>query len=313
MTAVHPPDEAEHMTTHPTALGPLQRWFQAAITHPDGVRQGVASGSARRHIDLGPDDVARVLTGSVAQSPLDRLAVYGHAYFARLLDCVREEYPVLKHALGDEAFEAFAAGYLQEHPSRSYTLFALGARFPEFLRVTRPALESDDGQPDWADFLIELAEVELAFNQVFDGPGTEGEPPLGADALAAIPPESLPDCRLVPAPCLRLIELCYPVHTYFAAVRRGEPAVPPDPADTYLAVTRTGFVVRHYELCRPAYRLLRELLAGRRLGDAIAAAVGDDLADPELEARLGEWFHDWAGRGFFRAVLPAPDATSSAA
>lgn len=99
-------------------------------------------------MDVDLADVEGVLARSNVLGPLDRLAVYGHAYFARLLDCLREEYPVLKHALGDEAFDAFATGYLQEHPSRSYTLFELGAKFPDFLRDTRPAAETADGHPD---------------------------------------------------------------------------------------------------------------------------------------------------------------------
>ena len=41
-----------------------------------------------------------------------------------------EEFPVLKHALGEEVFDAFAVGYLQQYPSRSYTLFQLAANFP---------------------------------------------------------------------------------------------------------------------------------------------------------------------------------------
>lgn len=288
-----------------TTLAALQQWFQAAITHPEGVRQGVASADARRHIDVTPSEVERVLTRSNALGPLDRLAVYGHAYFARLLDCLREEYPVLKHALGDEAFAAFAAGYLQQHPSRSYTLFALGETFPEFLRATRPAQEGEDGQPDWADFLIDLAELELLFNKVFDGPGTEGEPPLGLPDLAAVDPDRLLDCRFDPAPCLRLIALRFPAHTYLTAVRRKEEPIPPDPAETFLAVSRARYVVRHYELSRPAYRLLYELVSGNTLGGALATAVAEPGAP--TDADLGDWFRDWAGRGFFRSLSIPPE------
>lgn len=280
------------------ALAAVQRWFQAAVTHPDGVRAGVASADARGHLDV--TDAESVLTRSNALVPLDRLAVYGHAYFARLLDCLRDEYPVLRHAMGVEAFDAFAAGYLQAHPSRSYTLFVLGKQYPKFLRDTRPALETDDGTPDWADFLIAVAELELLFNEVFDGPGVEGKPPLDPAALAAVPPDALPDCRLVPVPCLRLVALTHPVHGYFAAVRRGEEPVPPDPAETYLAVTRANFVVRHFELSRPAYVLLRELMVGTPLGPALASAA-DSGAD---EVALADWFRDWAARGFFAALLP---------
>ena len=77
----------------------------------------------------------------------------------------------------------------------------------------------------------------------------------------------------------------------------------PDPADTYLAVTRRHFVVRHYELSRPAYALLSALLAGRPVGEAVRLAA--EAAGPEIDrlgADLRQWFHDWAADGFFRAI-----------
>src|SRR5713226_137689 len=107
-------------------LGQIQRWMQATIMHPVGVAEGMASTEARRHIDVGPDAAETIVNRSQALSALERLAIYGYAYYARLLECLREEFPVLKHALDEEVFDAFAVGYLQQYPSRSYTLFQLG-------------------------------------------------------------------------------------------------------------------------------------------------------------------------------------------
>jgi hypothetical protein len=102
-------------------------------------------------------------------------------------------------------------------------------------------------------------------------------------------------------PCLRLLTLHYPVHKYFTAVRRHEDPDPPAPAETCLAVTRRRYVVRHYELSRPAYETLHALLAGETVGQAINRAV--EAAGPDvdrLEKSLQAWFHDWAAEGFFR-------------
>jgi Putative DNA-binding domain len=285
-------------------LDAIQRWMQATIMHPVGIAEGMASSEARQHIDVGPDEAEKVVTRSRALTALERLAIYGYAYYARLLECLRDEFPVLKHALGDDLFDAFAAEYLEQYPSRSYTLFHLGVNFPRFLAETRPDQEKEENAPaNWPDFLIDLATLELTFNQVFDGPGVEGEALLGADRLQALAPQRLLEARLVGVPCLRLLALRYPVHIYVTAVRRHEDPELPGPAETFLAISRRRYVVRHYELSRPAHQLLQALLAGEAVGPAIQAAV--EAAGPDLEHlpdKLWTWFHDWAAEGFFRSL-----------
>ena len=217
---------------------------------------------------------------------------------------MREEFPVLLHALGEEIFDGFAVGYLQRDPSRSYTLFKLSADFARFLTETCPDLvEEGSDAADWPYFLIDLATLETSFNEVFDGPGSEKTGLLDAEQLRSIPPERLLDARLVCVPCLRLLTFRYPVHTYFTAVRRKEEVEFPTAAETRLAVTRRDYVVRHYELSRPAYELLTALLAGQTIGEAIQRAA--EAAGPEiecLEANLRQWFHDWAAEGFFQTL-----------
>jgi len=157
--------------------------------------------------------------------------------------------------------------------------------------------------PSWPDFPIDLATLELTFNEVFDGPGMEGAPPLNAERLQGTSPERLLEAHLVGVPCLRLLALRYPVHHYFTGVRRHEEPDMPAPAETFLAVTRRDYVVRHYELSRPAYQLLSALLSGESVGQAISQAA--TAAGPHLDRlpdQLWRWFHDWAAEGFFRAV-----------
>ncbi len=141
---------------------------------------------------------------------------------------------------------------------------------------------------------------------MFDGPGIEGRPTLDAAAVAAVDPDRLADVRLTPAPCLRILAFRFPVHTYFTAVRRGEEVALPEPNETFLAVTRQRYVVRHFELSRPAHDLLAGLLRGQALGAAIGAVATGENAD-ELERRLVAWFADWAAQGFFLDIAPGTE------
>jgi hypothetical protein len=280
-------------------LDVIQRWMQSVIMHPDGVAAGVASNPARRIVDVNPGDVEKLLTRSNALTALERLQIYGSAYYARLLECLREEYPVLVHALGEETFDAFAFGYLQKYPSRSYTLNQLGADFPHFLAETRP--EGEKGT--WPEFLVDLATLEWTFSEVFDDPGVEGEPLLDASQLQAIPFERWTEARLIPVPCLRSLTLRFPAHRYYSAVRRQEEVGPPEPAPTFLAITRREYVVRHYPLEQTAFALLQQILAGRKIGDAINAVAATAEIDLDLLAlKLQEWFRYWTAEGFFRSV-----------
>jgi hypothetical protein len=283
---------------------PILAWMQAVITHPDGVEAGAASPAARRCLDVPEDDLERVVRRSRALTASERLAIYHNAYFARLIECLREEFPALTRALGREVFDAFAFDYLQRYPSRSYTLGQLGAHFSRYLEETRPA----DGDAGWPDFLIDLAAFEWAVNEVFDGPGAEGQPLLDAERLQAVPPQRWPEARLLAVPCLRLLRLRYPVHRYHAALRRKKRARPPQPGETFLALSRRDYVVRHYELSGPQYQLLGALLAGAAVGEAIgkAAETATDLEG--LAAELREWFRSWAAAGLFGAVELPGDA-----
>jgi hypothetical protein len=280
-------------------LAQIQRWMQAVLMHPAGAAEGVASPAAREAIDVAPGEAERVVNPSRTLTGLERLAIYGRAYYARLLDCLRESYPVLFHALGEDAFGTFAIDYLQKYPSRSYTLSDLGANFPRYLRESRPP---DEPSPSWPDFVIDLATLEWTYNEVFDGPGVERQRLLRPEHLQAVSPERWPEARLVAVPCLCLLALRYPAHTYYTAVRRKKEADFPEPAETLLAVSRRRYVIRRYELSRPQYALLEALLARRPVGEAIAAAADAAGDDEALASALGEWFRDWTAEGLFRAV-----------
>ena len=96
------------------ALADLQAWMQDRLMHP------------RHDSDDRGRSCADVLTPSRRLSPEQRVAVYVNAYAARLVECLRVEFPAVRHAAGEEAFDGFAAGYLQAQPSQSYTLAELG-------------------------------------------------------------------------------------------------------------------------------------------------------------------------------------------
>ena len=95
------------------------------------------------------------------------------------------EFPEFLHEYLFGALPADQQAEFEKH--LAYTLFQLAAHFPRYLVETRPDGDEADGLPaDWPDFLIDLDTLELTFNEVFDGPGVEGERLLEAEPLRAI-------------------------------------------------------------------------------------------------------------------------------
>jgi len=296
-------------------LEKVQRWMQSVIMHPDGVAAGLDSEAARKHIDVPAEQVEQVISPSQALSSVERLSIYANAYYARLLECLGEEFPMLKQTLGEETFDAFAFGYLQSYPSRSYTLNRLGANFAAFLAETRPAAsdagaeedaeaEEDPLGQDWPDFLIDLATLEWTFSLVFDGPGVERVPLLEATELRNIGVDRWPNARLETVPCLKLLALRFPVNAYYTAARKGELPPLPEQARNWLAVNRREYIVRRHEISEPQFVLLTALVEGQTIGAAIERVL--ELPDANVDALAGQlrtWFHDWAAEGFFRRIV----------
>ncbi len=279
-------------------LSQIQRWMQTVITHPDGIAAGIDSPAARQSIDITAADVEQVISRSQALDSVQRLHVYGSAYYTRLIECLAVEFPAVHAAVGEDAFGGFVFGYLQQYPSTSYTLGDLGAGFPQYLAESRPP-RTDDG-PDWADFLVDLATLERTYSEVFDGPGEEREQLLTADDLLAVPADRWGDVRLRTARSLRFLELRFPVHEFATAVRRGKTATMPAATTTRLAISRRDYIVRRRPLAPLPDRLLQQLQQGETLGAAIEAAVAADEADmSSLADHLREWFRLWTQEGYF--------------
>jgi hypothetical protein len=297
------------MTSHRRELRQLaqiQRWLQAVITHPDGVEAALSSSEARTEIEVSPERIEDVVEPSKRRTSIERLEVYANAYYARLLECLRDEFPALLHAAGEEVFDGLVFGYLQSYPSQSYTLSELSRQFAQYLEETRPRDEEEPSGPSWPDFMIDLVRLERCYSEIFDGPGAERLTLLRGEDLRDLAPDAWVGARLICVPCLRLLSLRYPVHEYATAVREKQDPDLPEPELTWLAVSRINYVVRRWTLTRVQFELLAALVAGQTVGSAIEGAAKLAVESGESVDRLAEnlrdWFAEWSSAGFFRAL-----------
>ena len=280
----------------------VQRWVQAVVTHGEGVFAGVASEDARQSIAVEPAAFESIVKPSATLTGAERLAIYSHAYHARLLQCFRETFPALLSALGEESFGRFALDYLKSHPPRSYTLDNLADAFVQHLERTRPDASAPPAEREsWIDFIIELATLELAFAKVYDGPGLEGRASPRAEDIDACGDVRFKELRPAPAPSLRLFAFRHPAHAYMLAARGGAKPEIPSPRDTFVAMTRRDYSVVIFELNATQFSLLDALDGRRSIGDALGAAAPHGRRSARVTT-VRRWILEWAARGFFEKV-----------
>ena len=266
-------------------LETLERWMQAVVMHPGGAEAGVRSRPARRLIDTTRDPAAVVLP-SKQLSSLERLGIYAHMYYARLVEVMEAEYPTVRQLLGPTAFADACRRYVAKNPSRSRLLNGLSAGFPDFLAKTLT-------RSNRHGLAVDIARIERAMEDAFDAPDTT---PLSAAEFAAVGERT----RLRVNPSLVMLELRYPANGFMNAMRRGERPRVPRPRTTNVIVFRRGFQVMRREQEPEQFRLLQALVAGKPLAAAVRASLARNASSAERAAqRLRGWFAEWAGAHLF--------------
>lgn len=281
-------------------LSRIQRMMREAVTRPAG--EAPCDGRRAGRGGAGIEMLEEVVAPSPTLSGLERLDIYHKSYHARLLQCFQEMFPALLGALGEPLFNRFALDYLQAHPPRSYTLSRLADAFPEHLAATRPDADAAPAEREsWPDFIINLATLELAFMQVYDGPGVEGRRLPGGRHVLALPAASLLEARPALVPCLRLFAFRYPVGAYLSAARRGERPAPPAPEDNFAVVTRRDYRVIIYEVSRGEHAMLQDLDGRRTVAQALRRQQPTLDCAPTVETVRG-WLRGWADKGLVESL-----------
>lgn len=244
-------------------------------------------------------------------SSLERLEIYNRQYWFRLLDCLWDDYPGLRAILGTARFEKLRIAYLNQYPSRSFTLRNLGSRLVEFLK------EHPDLTARRQKMCLDMASFEWAQVVAFD---SKAVPPLGVDDLLGTEPATL---RLALQPYLTLLELDYPLDDFVLAVKNKDAAMRseasnaieeqarasasgririPRPQRTWLVVHRHDNALYYKRLEPTAYRILAALRDGSTVADACAAALENkEGAGDEMASKIQSWFSIWTEIGWFCA------------
>jgi len=265
----------------------FQEWMQKVLVNPFGAQDA----PFKLLPEIFQDDIEKIITPSRRLSARARLAIYQRGYLARLRQCMQEQFSALNYALGDDLFRAFADQYLQVYPSMSYTLGDLGNHFIEYLQETRPDRDApQDQKEDWPDFMIELVQLELAINSIFDR------------KVAAIfyPTPKTNDNQLKLNPCLEIFAFQFPTLAYYQAFRNEESPELPFAEPSFVALNRHNFQMGAFHLNPAQYYFLKRLKEGQNIEQAQESTREQfQITEEKVKILWEQWKEVWVDSGFF--------------
>ena len=237
-----------------------------------------------RRAIVGEPDAAEGLLRVRAGGSL--LRVYRHAYRARLVAALRDNFGTLPRAMGDEAFDALASAYLDAHPSRHPSIRWFGDRLADFMH------EHDELVPHPA--FVDLARMEWALRGAFDAADA---PLLSRDTLAALPPDDWPGLRLRLHPSVQRLQMDWAVEPAWKALQdeaADDPDLPePQALPHALIVWRPRLDTRWRSADSALEAVLLEAVQQGEpfsvLCERAASAVGDDAGVPQVVGLLQQW------------------------
>lgn len=237
------------MSEQPLSI--LQNWMKTVVTEGGGLEEKLRAASRQHGLSAG--DVVAEKRGL---SAVERLGIYARGYVMRLLECMRADFPALRGFVGDSVFDAFARAYIIGRPPDSPSLYELSAGFPQFLQETRPTGDAlDAGLSAMLDLPSELARLERARAEVIRARGPEDDP---ARTETFAPHEIFGgEMTLRATPCLRLLELKFPLVDFLRQSDRGERPEAPPPRHCFVAVGRTNYHVHAREIALWQFAFLK--------------------------------------------------------
>jgi uncharacterized protein (UPF0276 family) len=257
---------------------------RSALRHLQESFYGAVVSTSAEHTPLTATAICREVKGDERLAPSARIAIYSNAYFSRLLDCLSEDFPAAKMAVGESAFEEVARAYLTQYPPTEPSIAYAGRYFADFLprhtvSISRP-------------FVAELAGLERALIEAFHAADA---PPLKADEMRAIAPAEWSAFNVRTHPTVQVLDCRWRVHDVLSAIKEGRGYSEPARETCSLLVWRKSAQVYYRELQPTERAALAVASTGAALAsifEAFAAHLEDENAPAEINRALSKWLVD---------------------
>jgi Putative DNA-binding domain len=241
----------------------------------------------QRGILAGDDAILAEVNDSAKEKRKVLFGVYRNAYVARLAEILDDDYEQLHAYLGDQGFATLVKAYIAANPSDQRSARWFGRHLPTFVGKSQTYAKHPE--------VAELAELEKALADTFDGPDAE---PLSIDALAALAPDAWPNLVFKPHPAAIRLTFKTNAADIWSALKNE--TVPPKPEHLLepqaILVWRQDFMARFRPLSPEEAMMWDEAAKGVRFGvlcEMVATFAGED----EAELRAATYLKGWIDMG----------------
>lgn len=201
----------------------------------------------------------------------DRMGVYRFAYFKRIADCVRSDFPRVNELLGEDNFTELLHRMIVTRAARSWAISEFGEELPAFLRAS--------AEIEKYPYLADLAELEwlVAKCDCLLTP-----PSFDFSVITTIPEDKMDEIQLLLNPTLMTLE------TFWSLLDPKLARSSKGPLQIALFLNRERKVEERV-LSLTEQSLLLELQKGARMGSLAETLAAQNISNEQVFELISKW------------------------
>jgi hypothetical protein len=264
---------------------------------PEAWTLAATQAGLQQHVLDGAMAVGAAIRTSAGIGTEQRLAIYHHAYRARLLDALRDSFAHCWRWMGDDLFDEHALGYIEQQPPQRAGLGHYGEGFPRWLALHLP-------ERPW---IGELAQLDWTLRRAFDGPDA---PVLTLAELATVAAdaEAWSRCGFRVHPTTRRLSFgCNTLALWGALDADEEPPAPMQlPSASDVLIWRRDHQPHFRSLGSVESRALTALLGGASFA-LMCATLAEVCPADDVATTAGTLLRRWIDDGLLSRCVIHPD------